>query len=76
MNALAKLNGVIPPPLTPPHKGEGNGFVAIRNIEDWYGAAMRQGSPPPCGEGLGVGVFQMQLPHQNGRRKQFERTTP
>jgi phytoene dehydrogenase-like protein len=31
-----------PPPLTPPHKGEGE--------------LPRPSPPPPCGEGLGVGV--------------------
>jgi len=50
--------GRVPPPLTPPHKGEGNDFdtVAIARVKVgiWL---VQQSSPPPCGEGLGVGVF-------------------
>ena len=33
-----------PPPLTPPHKGEGDRAPSLAIL------------PPPCGEGLGVGV--------------------
>ncbi|GAA4117156.1 hypothetical protein GGR00_000794 [Aminobacter aganoensis] len=48
----------IPPPLTPPHEGEGNDFitVAVNFVDAWRGATVPQGPPPPCGEGLGVGV--------------------
>ncbi|MGE3363993.1 MAG: hypothetical protein AB7I34_11145 [Rhizobiaceae bacterium] len=35
---------VLPPPLTPPHKGEGDSPTSPPS------------SPPPCGEGSGVGV--------------------
>jgi hypothetical protein len=52
------LSGVVPPPLTPPHKGEGDYFIAFvsNNDDDWSWAALQPDSPPPCGEGLGVGV--------------------
>ncbi|CAI2933905.1 protein of unknown function [Aminobacter niigataensis] len=55
----AMLSALIPPPLTPPHKGEGNDFTgaAKRFAGGWGARALPQDSPPPCGEGLGVGVI-------------------
>jgi len=43
----------IPPPLTPPHKGEGddNSAILAKNSNQAL-----PDSPPPCGEGVGVGV--------------------
>ena len=50
--------GLVPPPLAPPHRGEGDRFAAAATKRagdrDW--AAVPQNPPPPCGEGLGVGV--------------------
>jgi GNAT superfamily N-acetyltransferase len=48
----------LPPPLTPPHKAEGDFAAATSSetVEDWRQAGVPAGSPPPCGEGLGVGV--------------------
>ncbi|MGF7006595.1 hydroxymethylpyrimidine/phosphomethylpyrimidine kinase [Aminobacter sp. BE322] len=50
--------GILPPPLTPPHKGEGNLpiVVATKVFEHQRWAIAPQRPPPPCGEGLGVGV--------------------
>ena len=55
---------LIPPPLTPPHKGEWEtgaapvigDAAAANNIGSWRQTALQQCPPPPCGEGLGVGV--------------------
>ncbi|MEQ1950463.1 efflux RND transporter permease subunit [Mesorhizobium yinganensis] len=51
---VSVLPSSVPPPLTPPHKGEGDNAAAasIRVID----GLAQPGSPPPCGEGLGVGV--------------------
>ena len=48
-----------PPPLTPPHKGEGDnaGIVPAKIVKVWRWTTMAQSPPPPCGEGLGVGVI-------------------
>jgi len=56
---LMSLSSVAPPPLTPPHKGEGDDFVSVAagNVEDRDWAVVPQNPPPPCGEGLGVGVL-------------------
>ena len=51
----------LPPPLTPPHKGEGDSDAHALGVAI-FGSWCRRGrrcSPPPCGEGLGVGVLQM-----------------
>ncbi|MFI0845575.1 indolepyruvate oxidoreductase subunit beta family protein [Mesorhizobium sp. IMUNJ 23232] len=46
-----------PPPLTPPHKGEGDLPAALSSeAVDGGSAASPPDSPPPCGEGSGVGV--------------------
>ncbi len=46
-----------PPPLTPPHKGEGDaGAAPTERIGVRHRSATPEDSPPPCGEGLGVGV--------------------
>jgi hypothetical protein len=53
------------PTLTPSHKGEGFRCAnADSNHRRWRlpPVAMQPGSPPPCGEGLGVGVL---MPVQN-----------
>jgi HAE1 family hydrophobic/amphiphilic exporter-1 len=42
--------GDVPPPLTPPHKGEGDDATIASD------GATLPGPPLPCGEGLGVGV--------------------
>src|SRR5262249_46013916 len=49
-----------PPPLTPPHKGEGNRPAVVDafglTLESLQQRLLRAlFSPPPCGEGLGVG---------------------
>jgi aspartokinase-like uncharacterized kinase len=48
----------IPPPLAPPHRGEGDFAAALPNktVDDWRLADMQPSPPPPCGKGLGVGV--------------------
>jgi hypothetical protein len=48
----------VPPPLTPPHKGEGDFVAAMSHetVDDWRLAERPASPPPPCGEGLGVGV--------------------
>jgi membrane carboxypeptidase/penicillin-binding protein PbpC len=48
----------LPPPLTPPHKGEGNSAAALprETAGDCRPAETPANLPPPCGEGLGVGV--------------------
>jgi peptide/nickel transport system ATP-binding protein len=53
-----ELHRIAPPPLTPPHKGEGDFAAAIRRnaVDDQRQAEMQASPPPPCGEGLGVGV--------------------
>jgi hypothetical protein len=38
----------LPPPPAPPRKGEGGDGTACE--------VLQSGSPPPCGEGLGVGA--------------------
>ncbi|MGF7008450.1 molybdopterin-dependent oxidoreductase [Aminobacter sp. BE322] len=50
--------GLIPPPLTPPHKGEGDQIAALATkiADGWRVTAVPQNPPPPCGEGSGVGV--------------------
>ncbi len=54
MNVLASGSARhLPPPLTPPHKGEGKSLRFLpfgRNVHRLYEP------PPPCGEGYGVGV--------------------
>jgi len=47
----------LPPPLTPPRKGEGNT------------EALPPSSPPPCGEGLGVGVASIPNGDGHGKRQ-------
>jgi MFS transporter (putative signal transducer) len=49
---------LVPPPLTPPHKGEGDFAAAMpqKTIDDWRPAEAHASSLPPCGEGSGVGV--------------------
>ncbi len=57
---LGDLPALAPPPLTPPHKGEGDTATVVANFANvWLKARPQQDSPPPCGEGLGVGV----VPH-------------
>ncbi|MGF7008591.1 hypothetical protein J2X50_004100 [Aminobacter sp. BE322] len=48
----------LPPPLTPPHKGEGDSVAppSRANRRRFWWQGRRAGPPPPCGEGLGVGV--------------------
>src|SRR6185312_8008368 len=47
----------IPPPLTPPHKGEGDSCEqAARDLKHSGKKARQPCPPPPCGEGSGVGV--------------------
>ena len=48
----------LPPPLTPPRKGEGDlsRVVSPPGVDCWRQAAQLRNPPPPCGEGLGVGV--------------------
>jgi len=48
----------IPPPLTPPHKGEGDLPAAMLHEtgKDLRSEDAQLNPPPPCGEGLGVGV--------------------
>ncbi len=50
--------GQVSPPLTPPHKGEGDFAAAMprKTVDEWGLAETRPDPPPPCGEGLGVGV--------------------
>ncbi len=57
----ATLSALAPPPLTPPHKGEGKycarSSATRANVTKMKrAAAVPQVSPPLCGEGLGVGV--------------------
>jgi peptide/nickel transport system ATP-binding protein len=51
-----------PPPLTPPHKGEGDVPDAAASTIDpaQGGRGASRNPPPPCGEGLGVGVLSAQ----------------
>src|SRR5690606_21238525 len=44
-----------PPPLTPPHKGEGNKSLPDPLSAHGEGRECVPDSPPPCGEGLGGG---------------------
>jgi DNA-binding MarR family transcriptional regulator/ribosomal protein S18 acetylase RimI-like enzyme len=63
------FHGAVPPPLTPPHKGEGD-FAAARQskiMDDWRLPETQAGPPPPCGEGLGVGVPSYVVALQGGR---------
>jgi 3-methylfumaryl-CoA hydratase len=55
-----------PPPLTPPHKGEGDVIVGASSGKGSpdHEAAAYQGPPPPCGEGWGVGVLSAASDHQ------------
>jgi pimeloyl-ACP methyl ester carboxylesterase len=59
----------VPPPLTPPHKGEGDspacplGLNLQRFGDEEHAAA----PPPPCGEGLGVGVSRAALDDARAR---------
>src|SRR5262245_9045380 len=50
---------LIPPPLTPPHKGEGDCPAQtprpIISVGDWQ-RRQRRKFPPPCGERLGARV--------------------
>ncbi len=52
------FGSAVPPPLTPPHKGEGDLPACSPSTNHWrFRAVWRpQSPPPPCGEGLGVGV--------------------
>src|SRR5690606_22284685 len=60
---LALAERVVLPPLAPPHKGEGDSVFAVAvSAFDGAGAlgasaatGSTESSPPPCGEGLGVG---------------------
>jgi hypothetical protein len=58
MNIALHPGGFAPPPLTPPHKREGDSVASAfaKTVNVWQGTALQQSSPPPCGEGLGVGV--------------------
>ncbi|MBK8457834.1 MAG: hypothetical protein IPL47_12595 [Phyllobacteriaceae bacterium] len=49
----------MPPPLTPPHKGEGDQLRAPQRQSVDAGSPALAGPvfPPPCGEGSGVGVL-------------------
>jgi protein ImuB len=55
----ARRSDLLPPPLSPSHKGEGDAVIAsqVKTPELWYhDETAAQSSPPACGEGLGVGV--------------------
>src|SRR5690606_39231104 len=54
--ALGPRLAAIPPPLTPPHKGEWDLGALCRKGSQLTCDRLRQSPPPPCGEGLGVGV--------------------
>jgi hypothetical protein len=58
MEVLEVSPGRLPPPLTPPLKGEGDFAAAMphETVHYWCLAKTPAGPPPPCGEGLGVGV--------------------
>jgi protein ImuB len=58
-SSLRRRSDPLPPPLSPPHKGEGDAVIAspIKIAELWCGETPLQSSPPPYGEGTGVGVF-------------------
>ena len=51
-----------PPPLSPPRKGEGDAGAAdpANRLGDRIAASL-QSPPPPCGEGLGVGVHDAEM---------------
>ena len=48
----------LPPPLTPPHREEGDSAAAMpsKTVDDWRQAEVPANLLSPCGEGLGVGV--------------------
>nr|WP_269931512.1 hydroxymethylpyrimidine/phosphomethylpyrimidine kinase [Aminobacter sp. HY435] len=58
--AASSTSSKIPPPPTPPHKGEGDTCVHPSNVtarSTRSGLAIPPNNPPPpCGEGIGVGV--------------------
>jgi hypothetical protein len=60
----------LPPPLTPPHRGEGDlpRVVSPPGVDCWRQAGRLRNPPPPCGEGLGVGV--------SARSHSFQRLSP
>src|SRR5690606_28626927 len=53
------ISSRLPPPRTPPHKGEGDSGTWSM-ATNAAAEAKCTNSPPPCGEGLGVGVFPTQ----------------
>ena len=53
---LLKPDAASPPPLTPPHKGEGDSATLMFVSTRFRDGASVKVSPPPCGEGQGVGV--------------------
>ncbi len=56
-NHAGHSRGFVPPPLTPPHKGEGNaGTTSELKSSKFMLCSAEPSPPPPCGEGLGVGV--------------------
>ncbi|MBX3569665.1 MAG: 3-hydroxyacyl-CoA dehydrogenase family protein [Rhizobiaceae bacterium] len=66
-----QVGDCVPPPLTPPHKGEGDLTTAFpdKNGDDLRSKRLQAGSPPPCGEGSGVGVASnaSAMPARRGR---------
>jgi hypothetical protein len=46
-----------PPTPAPPHKGEGDPSQPLQGRGGFEPAVMEERFPPPCGEGLRVGVF-------------------
>ncbi len=49
MEILKRLPGFIPPPLTPPLKGEGDngGVIFAKTLDGWRMTALPPSSPPP-----------------------------
>jgi hypothetical protein len=50
----ASIRCALPPPPTPPRKGEGGDRTETTRIATQKARFLR--TPPPCGEGLGVGA--------------------